>query len=152
MEAYRDVESAGGPVLVREAQSAGLNLNKKPIRDQVIELVHQTSDIPTAIKSAKFAYLNKQRNPAIEQLRDLRRKFPTMRIDRVGGVLNGHDMSAFQVWVDDVEAARAPKGGEKVTVVLTVDQLRTVKGKVSVGRNNLTAAQAEKFANSWSAR
>jgi hypothetical protein len=152
IKAYRDVEAAGGPGLVQEAASAGLNLNKKPVRDHLIKMVQQTSNIPAAVKSAKFADSNKRKNPAIKQLAELRKKFPRMRIERTGGVLNGYEMSAFQVWADDVTAAQAPKGQETVTVVMTLDQSRGVQGKVSVGANNLSAAQVEEFAKSWSAR
>jgi hypothetical protein len=88
-------------------------------------------------------------NPAIAQLADLREKFPTRRIERTGGTLNGYEMTEFQVWVENVPASQTPKGKEKVTVVLTLDQLRQVKGTVSVGKNNLTAKQAAKFLKAW---
>lgn len=110
-------------------------------------------EMPTAppVKIANFAKMKisetKQKrqfkNPAINQLQELRKRFPDARIERVGGA----DMSTFQVWLE-VPANRAPRG-QKITVEMTSDQLRTVKGKVNVGANELSATGVKNFLFAW---
>jgi len=84
------------------------------------------------------------KNPAIDQLAELRGQFPGIRIDRVGG----SDMTEFQVWIDDVQASNAPEA-QKVTVEMTTDQLRAVSGSVNVGANGLSMTGVKEFLSAW---
>lgn len=86
------------------------------------------------------------KNPAIDQLAKLRKQFPAVQIERAGGSC----MTAFQVWID-TEANNSPKGKttEIVTVELTTDQLRTVKGKFRVGANGLEYKGVQTFLKAW---
>lgn len=146
MEAFEELQAAGGEVVVSAARDVNLNTNKKPVR---LALVAARKANPTAppAKIANFAKVDmakkKFKNPAIEQLVELRKQFPNVQIERVGG----SDMTSFQVWVE-VQARNAPRG-QSVTVELSTNQLRTVKGTVNVGANGLSAAGVRKFLSAW---
>jgi hypothetical protein len=90
--------------------------------------------------------LIKHKNPAVDQLKDLRKQFAeyeNVSIERVGSA----DMSSFQVWVYDTPAKSLNGKGHvsHVTVELSLDQLRTVKGNVNIGANDLTFAGVKEF-------
>jgi hypothetical protein len=127
-EAYREMKAAGGDVLVHAAEDAGLNVNKKPVRSALADARKEHPDQSPAelAKSAKIAL---HKNPAVDQLPTLRQWFPSALIQRVGK----GDMIDFEVWVDIPASKVQGRGSDLVNVMMTYDQLRTVKGNVRVG-------------------
>jgi hypothetical protein len=77
-------------------------------------------------------------------LRERFAEYENVRIERVGG----EGMTTFQVWVDDVPAKSVAKNsprGIAVTVEMKSDQLRSVKGNVNIGANELSASGVKAF-------
>src|ERR1035437_3593074 len=150
MESFEELQGVGGAAVVAAAKDVNLNTNKKPVRVALVE-AHEENPDASPSKIANFAKIKlegkKFKNPAIEQLVELRKRFPDVQIERVGG----SDLTSFQVWVD-VPAKNAPKGKGLIAVQMTADQLRTVKGVVKVGANGMTAAGVKKFLKAWSIR
>jgi hypothetical protein len=146
METFAELQSAGGDAVVVAANAAGLNTNKKPVRSALVE-VAKMNPHASPTKIAKFAKMNVAqrafKNPAIEQLAELRKQFPNVLLERVGGSCK----TSFQVWIT-VRASKAPKG-QRVTVEMTTDQLRYVPGTVTVGANGLEYAGVKKFLRAW---
>jgi hypothetical protein len=129
---FEELHEVGGDALVEAATDAGLNLNKKPVRDAVIDARKEHPDQPPA-KIAKFAKAGlKHKNHAVDQLADLKKHFPgkNIVIQRVGK----GEMVDFEAWIKDIPASKVQgRGSDLVNVFMTYDQLRTVKGNVQVG-------------------
>jgi hypothetical protein len=154
MEAFEELQAVGGDSVVSAAKDVNLNTNKKPVRLALVaahkenptsppDKIANSAKIDIEAKRAEAKQKKKFKNPSIEQLVELRKQFPNVQIERVGG----SDMTSFQVWVD-VQARNAPKG-QRVTVEMSTDQLRTVKGTVNVGANGLSATGVRKFLSAW---
>jgi hypothetical protein len=155
IETFEQLQKVGGSPVVAAAKELNLNPNKKPVRIALVDASEKHPDA-TPVELANFAKIElearqdartnkkKFKNPAIHQLAGLRKKYPTVQIERVGG----SDMNSFQVWAD-VNAHDAPKGKGKIMVELTTDQLRTVKGVVRVGANGLEYSGVKRFLSAW---
>lgn len=117
------------------------NMYTRQIDTRSAETVEDSGDDSAKEQPAKE--IHKHKNPAVDQLSSLRKRFNDTRvqIERVGS----DDMSSFQVWVNDVPATNAAKGRQRVTVQMSAAQLRTVKGTVNIGANGLTATEVEQF-------
>lgn len=145
-ETFAELQSAGGDAVVVAATAAGLNTNKKPVRSALVE-VAKMNPHASPTKIAKFAKMKVAqrafKNPAIEQLAELRKQFPNVLLERVGGSCK----TSFQAWIT-VRASKAPKG-QRVTVEMSSAQLRHVPGTVTVGANGLEYAGVRKFLRAW---
>jgi hypothetical protein len=150
IESYETLREAGGNPLVHAAEKLGINVNRKPVRTALF-IAHQSHPHVSPTKIANFAKMElsqKHKNPAVDQLAALRKRYNAqadIEFERLGNL----GMTQFQVRLGKVNARHAPRGKQTVTVELTLDQLRYVKGTFDVGATQLTYRGVKKFLAGW---